>query len=134
MYNISYMNPYATRDAVSLDITYFLEKLIMENLMLPLFKVNSNGFGAQFGYPISDISRLGFNITYDKTDIDIGTLPAREIYDFVSVEGNIFETLTAQLSWQQVTLNRGLFPTDGASTVISFSSTIPGSDLCSLQI
>ena len=129
MYNISYMNPYATRDAVSLGYNVFFRETDYGEFNVANYLTNSNGFGAQFGYPISDISRLGFNITYDKTDIDIGTLPAREIYDFVSVEGNIFETLTAQLSWQQVTLNRGLFPTDGASTVVSFSSTIPGSDL-----
>ena len=129
MYNISYMNPYATRDGVSLGYNVYYRKTDYGEFNVANYLTNSNGFGAQFGYPISDITRLGFNLTYDKTDIDIGNLPAREIYDFVSVEGNIFETLTAQLSWQRVTLNRGLFPTDGASTVLSFSSTIPGSDL-----
>ena len=67
--------------------------------------------------------------TSDHTDIDVGTLPAREIYDFVSAEGNLFETLSAQFSWQRVTLNRGLFPTAGSSTVFSLSTTVPGSDL-----
>ena len=129
MYNISYMNPYATRDGVSLGYNLYYRKTDYGEFNVANYLTNSNGFGAQFGYPISDITRLGFNLTYDKTDIDIGNLPAREIFDFVSVEGNIFETLTAQLSWQRVTLNRGLFPTDGASTVLSFSSTIPGSDL-----
>ena len=129
MYNISYMNPYATRDGVSLGYNLYYRKTDYGEFNVANYLTNSNGFGAQFGYPISDITRLGFNLTYDKTDIDIGNLPAREIYDFVSVEGNIFETLTAQLSWQRVTLNRGLFPTDGASTVLSISSTIPGSDL-----
>ena len=129
MYNISYMNPYATRDGVSLGYNLYFRETDYGEFNVANYLTNSNGFGAQFGYPISDITRLGFNITYDKTDIDVGSLPAREIYDFVSAEGNIFETLTAQLSWQRVTLNRGLFPTDGASTVLSFSSTIPGSDL-----
>ena len=129
MYNISYMNPYATRDGVSLGYNLYFRETDYGEFNVANYLTNSNGFGAQFGYPISDITRLGFNITYDKTDIDVGSLPAREIYDFVSAEGNIFETLSAQLSWQRVTLNRGLFPTDGASTVLSISSTIPGSDL-----
>ena len=129
MYNISYMNPYATRDGVSLGYNLYFRETDYGEFNVANYLTNSNGFGAQFGYPISDITRLGFNITYDKTDIDVGSLPAREIFDFVSAEGNIFETLSAQLSWQRVTLNRGLFPTDGASTVLSFSSTIPGSDL-----
>ena len=129
MYNISYMNPYATKDGVSLGYNLYFRETDYGEFNVANYLTNSNGFGAQFGYPISDITRLGFNLTYDKTDIDIGNLPAREIYDFVAAEGNIFETLTAQLSWQRVTLNRGLFPTDGASTAISASSTIPGSDL-----
>ena len=83
----------------------------------------------QFGYPISDTQRLNLGLTYDKTDIDVGSQPAREIFDFVNTEGNIFETLSAQISWQRVTLNRGMFPTDGSSTSVSLSSTIPGSDI-----
>ena len=31
------------------------------------------GFGVQYGYPISDTQRINFGLTYDKTDIDIGT-------------------------------------------------------------
>ena len=129
MYNLSFMNPYATKDGVSLGYNIYFRETDYGEFNVANYLTNSNGFGAQFGYPTSDITRLGFNITYDKTDIDVGTLPALEIYDFVSAEGNIFETLSVQFSWQRVTLNRGLFPTAGSSTVISLSTTVPGSDL-----
>ena len=129
VYNLSFMDPYATKDGVSLGYNIYFRETDYGEFNVANYLTNSNGFGAQFGYPTSDITRLGFNLTYDKTDIDVGTLPAREIYDFVSKEGNVFETVTAQFSWQRVTLNRGLFPTAGSSTVISLSSTIPGSDL-----
>ena len=128
-YNLSFADPYATKDGVSLGYNIYFRETDYGEFNVANYLTNSHGLGAQFGYPTSDITRLGFNITYDKTDIDIGTLPAREIYDFVSKEGNIFETLSAQFSWQRVTLNRGLFPTAGSSTVFSLSSTIPGSDL-----
>ncbi len=129
MYNLSFMNPYATKDGVSLGYNIYFRETDYGEFNVANYLTNSNGFGAQFGYPTSDITRLGFNVTYDKTDIDVGTLPALEIYDFVSAEGNIFETLSVQFSWQRVTLNRGLFPTAGSSTVISLSTTVPGSDL-----
>ena len=129
MYNLSFMNPYATKDGVSLGYNVYFRETDYGEFNVANYLTNSNGFGAQFGYPTSDITRLGFNVTYDKTDIDVGTLPALEIYDFVSAEGNIFETLSVQFSWQRVTLNRGLFPTAGSSTVISLSTTVPGSDL-----
>ena len=128
-YNLSFADPYATKDGVSLGYNIYFRETDYGEFNVANYLTNSHGLGAQFGYPTSDITRLGFNITYDKTDIDIGTLPAREIYDFVSKEGNIFETVSAQFSWQRVTLNRGLFPTAGSSTVFSLSSTIPGSDL-----
>ena len=129
MYNISFLNPYATKDGVSLGYNVYSRETDYGEFKVANYLSNSYGFGAQFGYPISDIQRLNFDITYDKTDIDIGSLPAREIYDFVSTEGNIFETLSAGVSWQRVTLNRGLFPTDGSSTALSLSATIPGSDI-----
>ena len=129
MYNISYMNPYATKDGVSLGYNVYFRETDYGEFNVANYLTNSHGLGAQFGYPISDISRLGFSLTYDKTDIDIGTLPAREIYDFVSAEGRVFETLSGQFSWQRITLNRGLFPTNGSSTGVTLSSTIPGSDL-----
>ena len=129
MYNLSYADPYANKDGVSLGYNLYFRETDYGEFNIANYLTNSHGIGAQFGYPTSDITRLGFNITYDKTDIDIGTLPAREIYDFVAAEGNIFETISTQFSWQRVTLNRGLFPTAGSSTVLSLSTTIPGSDL-----
>ena len=129
MYNLSFSDPYATKDGISLGYNLYFRETDYGEFNVANYLTNSNGFGAQFGYPTSDVTRLGFNLTYDKTDIDVGTLPAREIYDFVSAEGNVFETLSAQFSWQRVTLNRGLFPTAGSSTVLSFNTTVPGSDI-----
>ena len=129
MYNLSFSDPYATKDGVSLGYNIYFRETDYGEFNVANYLTNSNGFGAQFGYPTSDVTRLGFNLTYDKTDIDVGTLPAREIYDFVAAEGNVFETLSAQFSWQRITLNRGLFPTAGSSTVLSFNTTVPGSDI-----
>ena len=108
MYNLSFSDPYATKDGVSLGYSLYFRETDYGEFNVANYLTNSNGFGAQFGYPTSDVTRLGFNLTYDKTDIDVGTLPAREIYDFVSAEGNVFETLSAQFSWQRVTLNLSL--------------------------
>jgi outer membrane protein insertion porin family len=128
-YNISFLNPYASKDAVSRGYNLYYRKTDYGEFNVANYLSNSQGVGIQFGYPISDTQRINIGITYDKTDIDIGTQPAREIWDFINSEGNIFETLNIQTSWQRVTLNRGLFPTDGSSTVVSLSSTIPGGDI-----
>lgn len=128
-YNISFLDPYATKDAVSLGYNLYFRETDYGEFNVANYLSNSQGIGMQFGYPISDTQRINLGITYDKTDIDIGTQPAREIWDFINAEGSVFETINVQTSWQRITLNRGMFPTDGSSTVISLSSTIPGGDI-----
>ena len=48
---------------------------------------------------------------------------------FLNSEGDIFETLKAQAVWSRITLNRGLFPTNGSSIDVLFQTTVPGSDI-----
>ena len=128
-YNLSFLDPFATKDGVSLGYNAYFRETDYGEYNVANYLTNSNGIGIQYGWPISDTQRLNLSLTYDKTDISVGTQPAREIWDFVNAEGNIFETLNFQTQWQRVTLNRGMYPTDGASTAISLSATIPGSDL-----
>ena len=84
MYNFAFMDPYATVDGVSVGYNLYFRETDYGNYNVANYLTNSEGLGVQYGYPISDTQRLGFNLTYDKTDISIGTLPAREIYDFVA--------------------------------------------------
>ena len=128
-YNLSFLDPFATKDGVSLGYNAYFRETDYGEYNVANYLTNSNGIGIQYGWPISDTQRLNLSLTYDKTDISVGTQPAREIWDFVNAEGNIYETLNLQTQWQRVTLNRGMFPTDGASTAISLSATVPGSDL-----
>jgi len=129
MYNFAFMDPYATVDGVSVGYNLYFRETDYGEYNVANYLTNSEGIGVQYGYPISDTQRLGLNLTYDKTDISIGTLPAREIYDFVASEGNVFDTVSANFVWSRVTLNRGLFPTDGSSTSVSLMTTLPFSDL-----
>ena len=128
-YNLSFLDPFATKDGVSLGYNAYFRETDYGEYNVANYLTNSNGIGVQYGWPISDTQRLNLSLTYDKTDISVGTQPAREIWDFVNAEGNIYETLNLQTQWQRVTLNRGMYPTDGASTAISLSATVPGSDL-----
>jgi outer membrane protein insertion porin family len=59
------------------------------------YLTNSMGGGVQFGYPISDTQRIGLNLNFDNTDIDPGSLPSREIADFLASEGTVFDVFKA---------------------------------------
>ena len=89
-YNISFLDPYATKDGVSRGFNLYFRETDYGEFNVANYLSNSLGFGMQFGYPISDTQRINIGFTYDKTEIDIGTQPAREIWDFINAEGSIF--------------------------------------------
>ncbi|MDA9306593.1 outer membrane protein assembly factor BamA [Gammaproteobacteria bacterium] len=128
-YNISFFDPYFTMDGVSRGYSLYYRVTDYGEYNVANYLTNSMGGGVQFGYPISDTTRIGLNLNFDNTDIDPGSLPSREIADFLASEGTVFDVFKAQAVWSKMTLNRGLFPTYGSSTEIMLQVTIPGSDL-----
>ena len=129
VYNLSFYDPYFTIDGASRGYSLYYRKTDYGEFNIANYTSDSQGLGIQFGYPISDTQRVGLNLTYDKTEIDQGTLPVRDILDFLLEEGNSFQTVSAQAVWSRITLNRGIFPTDGASTEALFLATLPLSDI-----
>ena len=128
-YNISFFDPYFTMDGVSRGYSVYYRVTDYGEYNVANYLTNSMGGGVQFGYPISDISRIGLNLNFDNTDIDPGSLPSREIADFLASEGTVFDVFKAQAVWSKMTLNRGMFPTYGSSTDVMLQVTVPGSDL-----
>ena len=128
-YNISFFDPYFTMDGVSRGYSVYYRVTDYGEYNVANYLTNSMGGGVQFGYPISDITRIGLNLNFDNTDIDPGSLPSREIADFLASEGTVFDVFKAQAVWSRMTLNRGMFPTYGSSTDVLLQVTIPGSDL-----
>ena len=63
MYNLSFMDPYATKDGVSLGYNVYFRETDYGEFNVANYLTNSNGIGAQFGYPTSDITRLGWNFS-----------------------------------------------------------------------
>ena len=93
------------------------------------YNTASYGASVSFGFPISEIERLGFNIAADHTELQSGSLASREILDFLEAEGDVFDTLKLQAFWTRATLNRGIFPTDGTLNQVSLQTTVPGLSL-----
>ncbi len=129
LYSISFFDPYFTMDGVSRGYSIYMRETDYGEFNVANYLTNSTGGGVQFSYPLNEIQRIGLNINYDSTEIEEGTLPAREISDFLRSEGSEFDVLKLQGIWSRVTLNRGLFPTNGSQIDLMFQLTVPGSDL-----
>ncbi len=126
---LQYENPYYTIDGVSRGYTLNYREFDYSSFGITDYNTSSYGLAVSFGYPISEIQRLGFNIAYDHTELQSGGLAAREILDFLESEGDVFDTLKFQGYWTRATLNRGIFPTAGTLNQVQLQTTLPGSSL-----
>ena len=127
--NLSFFDPYYTVDGVSRGYSTFFRKSDYEERNIASFSTDSYGLNVSFGYPISEISRIGLQIGVERTEIKEGVIPAQEISEFLDEEGNEFDLVSLTASYDMSALNRGLLPTAGRSQSISFEMTIPGSKL-----
>ncbi|UFH50315.1 outer membrane protein assembly factor BamA [Pseudomonas sp. KNUC1026] len=135
-YNFNFVNPYFTPDGVSLGYNAFYRKTDYDELDVDVasYAVDSLGAGLNFGYPISETSRLNFGLTVQRDNINTGTYTVGEIYDFINREGDSFTNFKASAGWSDSTLNRGTLPTRGHSQSLTFETTTPGSDLSFYKI
>ena len=123
------MDPYFTLDGVSRGYSVFFRESDFEERNIARFSTDSFGGSINFGYPLSEVSRLGFNMGFESTILKEGIFPAQEISRFLAAEGNEFDLYTLTGSYVMSALNRGLLPNAGRSQSISLEMTLPGSDL-----
>jgi outer membrane protein insertion porin family len=128
-YNFSFFDPYYTVDGVSRGYSVFFRSSDYDERNIASFSTDSFGGSVNFGYPISEISRINFSVGYENTLIKEGVYPAQEISQFLDREGNEFNLINMSVSYSMSALNRGLLPTGGRSQSLSFEMTVPGSEL-----
>ena len=128
-FNFSFMDPYYTLDGVSRGYSVFFRESDFEERNIARFSTDSFGGSINFGYPLSEVSRLGFNLGFESTVLKEGIFPAQEISRFLAAEGNEFDLYTLTGSYVMSALNRGLLPNAGRSQSVSLEMTLPGSDL-----
>ena len=104
---LQYENPYYTVDGASRGYSLNFREFDYSSFGLTDYNTASYGASVSFGFPISEIQRIGFNIAADHTELQSGSLASREILDFLESEGDIFDTLKLQAFWTRATLNRG---------------------------
>lgn len=126
---IQYDNPYYTIDGASRGFSLNLREFDYSAFGLTDYNTSSYGAALTFGFPISEIQRLGVNLSFDHTELQQQGLSSREILDFLASEGSEFDTFKVQGYWTRITLNRGIFPTEGSLNQVSLQTTVPGSSL-----
>ncbi len=127
--NLSYFNPYHTVDGVSRGYALFYQNNDYDQRNIVSFSTDSFGTSVNYGYPISEISRINFGVGIESTNITTGAIAAKEISEFVAREGKTYDLVNFTAGYSMSALNRGLLATAGRSQSLSMEMTVPGSAL-----
>ena len=79
VYRFSYMNPYYTKDGVSRGFSVFYRETDLDEVNISRYSTNTYGVNMTFGYPLSEIERLGFTLGASHTEITTGAFAVQEI-------------------------------------------------------
>lgn len=127
--NLSYSEPYFTVDGVNVGYSLFSRETDYNKINISSYSTNSKGANVNWGYPLSELERVGFGLGYEK--LDLGGYGSTMMTKFI--EGKYgkteYDSFNMNLSWSKSTLNRGIFATRGASQRFALNLTLPGSDL-----
>jgi outer membrane protein insertion porin family len=128
-YNLGFTDPYFTLDGVSLgyNLGYLSRNAYAANLAS--YNTNIANAGMNFGIPLNEFDRLGFDVDLKNTNIAETSLSPLEIRDYIVRNGDTFTTLSTGLGWTHDTLDRATFSSRGGQQRISGLITVPGSDL-----
>ncbi len=128
--NLSYTEPYYTVDGISLGFNIFARETDYGDYQLSDYSTSSYGAGLNWGYPLSEISRVGFGVGYEHLDMSSSRFSStQEVVEFITANGDTYDTASINLSYVRSTLNRGVFATRGSQARVGFEATVPGSDL-----
>ncbi|MBD2858261.1 outer membrane protein assembly factor BamA [Spongiibacter sp. KMU-158] len=77
--SFNYVDPYFTVDGVSRGFSLFYRATDFEEVNIASYTTDTYGSSVNFGYPLSETTRLGFEFGYSRTEIDAGARAVQEI-------------------------------------------------------
>ena len=128
-YNLSFLDPYFTPEGISRGYNFYLRQTKLDNLNTSNYSTDALGANISFSYPIDETETISFSAGVDQTKITLGVNPSEAVYKFTNENGKSLMTYTGTASWGRNTLNRGTFPTAGASQAVALEMGLPGSDI-----
>ncbi|CCQ09624.1 Outer membrane protein assembly factor YaeT precursor [Pseudoalteromonas luteoviolacea B = ATCC 29581] len=135
-YSVSYTDPYFTPDGVSQGSSIFYNNFDGSKFGIVGYNSTTYGLGTNLGFPIDAVNRVNFGVRWLEEELDNITefeqnRVLRETFTDPNNPDAPFEFTKYELSvgWSRVTVNRGMFPTDGSRQSLSMLATTPNSDL-----
>ena len=126
---VGWMNPYITKDGVSLSVNVFSRRTNAGNANLADYDLEELGFRIGTGIPISEFNTLDLAITPKRTNFNPGADPSDEVLAFEEETGGEYITYTLSAGWANDTRDSFLLPSKGSRTSFVTDVAVPGGDL-----
>ncbi|MGO2241155.1 MAG: outer membrane protein assembly factor BamA [Halomonas sp.] len=126
--NFGFTDPYWTLDGISRGYNVFYRETDYADSDISTFSTDAYGAGINFGYPVSELSRLNFGASIEDLTVKTYFDTASEIRRYVEDQGEDAQSLKLTASWTRNNLNRGIMPTAGNYQRLSVETGVPGSD------
>ena len=119
VYSFNYTDPYFTPDGVSRGFNVFFRERDFEEVNVSSYTTDSYGASVNFGYPISEVERLGFSVGYTNLSIETGDFAVQEIIGSPRLRtGSTFlDEYISQSDFLDLNRNTGLVETSGLAPV-----------------
>ncbi|MBY6018165.1 outer membrane protein assembly factor BamA [Ferrimonas balearica] len=133
--NLSYRDPYFTKDGVSAGGNIYWSAFDADQFYLESYKNDSYGVAFDLSWPVNEYNRLGVGVGYRHNELS-EVSPYQQVLKFYNIYADVnnptttlaFDNYELNANWTRSTLNRGMFPTAGNNQRLSGKMTVPGSD------
>ncbi len=127
--NLTYVNPYYTKDGISRGFNIYDTKVNAANANTAAYSADTRGAGVFFGIPLSEDNSVNVGGDVENIVLHTDTTSAQIAQDFVARYGSSITDFKLTLGWSHDTLDNTLLPTKGSLQRISGEMAVPGSDI-----
>ncbi|WP_188150263.1 outer membrane protein assembly factor BamA [Teredinibacter waterburyi] len=102
LYSFGYSDPYFTPDGVSRGFDAYYRTRDYSKINVTSYSTDAYGANMTFGYPISEVSRIGFGMGYIHQEIRTGIYAPQEIAGSPKLTNNSGFNYISQSDWEDV--------------------------------
>jgi outer membrane protein insertion porin family len=129
IYSFNYLNPYYTIDGISRGFGAFYRETDADEANLSDYTADTLGGNVSYGIPINEFDSVRLNVEYENLDLSTTSFTSQEIQDFITQNGNQFDTVKLTGGWSHDSRNKTIFPDRGTRQSATAELTVPGMDL-----
>ncbi|MCU0803633.1 MAG: outer membrane protein assembly factor BamA [Burkholderiales bacterium] len=125
VYSLSYTNPYFTVDGVSAGFDAFSRRFDATTLSLAPYISDTLGGGVRFGYPVTEVDRIGFGLQYEQVSLTTFDNSPPQYINYVNEFGDSTQALIATANWTRDTRDSAVWTTTGVVSRALGEVTLP---------